>query len=83
MTDKEQLKQLQHDYNAVLATPEGERLIYHIIAMCGVFNSSFTGNSETFFREGKRSIGLKVMSEIETHAQPKLANLLTMYANKK
>jgi hypothetical protein len=34
------------------------------MAEAGIFRSSFTGNSETFFNEGKRSIGLFVLDEL-------------------
>lgn len=44
------------------------KYIWDKIAACGVFDSSFTGEAETtFFREGKRAIGLLMLTEILTH----------------
>ena len=37
------------------------------LSRTGVFKSSFTGNSETFFREGMRNIGIMLMDEIHSH----------------
>ncbi len=44
--------------------PEGQELIWWLLSMAGVFNSSFTGNSETFFREGARLIGLELIHRL-------------------
>lgn len=55
------------DLGAVLAMPEGRRLIFSVIdAKCGTFGASYTGNSETFLREGKRAVGISLMQEIQT-----------------
>jgi hypothetical protein len=53
------------DLEAVLATPAGRRLIYRMLGECGVYRSSFSGNSGSFFQEGKRAIGLWLISEME------------------
>lgn len=84
MTEEQQKeKQLGNDYRAVMNTPEGQRLLRHIVGHCGIYNQSFTGNSETFFREGKRNIGLKILKEVEVYVPDKMGDLLGMYANKK
>lgn len=54
------------DLRKVLSLPEGRRLIWKILAEAGVFRSSFTGNSETFYNEGRRRIGLFILNEIMT-----------------
>lgn len=64
--DREKLKleKDQNDLKWVLSMPQGRRFLYRLLEMCGVYKSSFTGSSETFFLEGQRNIGLKVLAEI-------------------
>lgn len=57
------------DLRKVLNLPEGRRVLWRLLSEAGVFRSSFTGDSETFFNEGKRSIGLTFMGDILA-AQP-------------
>lgn len=52
------------DLNEILALESGKRFIWRYLEKCGVFSSSFTGNSETFFREGERNIGLQLLAEV-------------------
>lgn len=52
------------DLKFLLASDQGRRFIWNMLEKCGVFKSSFTGSSETFFLEGQRNIGLKLMSDI-------------------
>ena len=52
------------DLQEILALPAGKRFIWRYLEKCGVFQSSFTGNSETFFREGERNIGLQLLDEV-------------------
>jgi hypothetical protein len=57
------------DIRRVLGIPEGRRLVWRLMSEAGIFRSSFTGNSETFFREGKRNIGLFILADVMV-AQP-------------
>ena len=49
---------------AVMATREGRRTMWRIFEATGFHSISFTGNSETYFREGKRSVGLSLHTEM-------------------
>lgn len=52
---------------SVLAGKAGRRVMFRIIEeIAGVSSISFTGNSETFYREGRRSVGAELMREIQT-----------------
>jgi hypothetical protein len=42
----------------------GRKFVWRLLDKAGVYRSSFTGNSETFFREGARNLGLMVIAEI-------------------
>lgn len=49
----------------VIVENEDARLwLWGLLEFCGISRSSFTGNSETFFREGARNVGLKVQAEL-------------------
>lgn len=48
----------------VLQTKEGRRYLYELLDFCGMHRGSFTGNSETFYREGMRNVALKIFADI-------------------
>ena len=64
--EKEESRQERelNDVRHVLNSKEGRRFLWRYLGECGMFRTSFTGNSETFFKEGERNIGLKIMSDI-------------------
>lgn len=52
------------DLRFVLNHDQGLRVIWKLLETCGVFKSSFTGSSETYFLEGQRNVGLKLLNDI-------------------
>lgn len=52
------------EFKAILETYGGRSFVWRLLTQCGVFRTSFTGNSTTFFNEGKRQIGLWTLDEI-------------------
>jgi hypothetical protein len=61
LTEAEAAK-LRADFQAVfLGRPEGKRVLSILLNESGVFESSFTGNSRTFYNEGKRDMGLLLL----------------------
>lgn len=56
-----------NDWKWQMSSKQGRRVVWRLLGEAGVFRSSFTGNSETFFREGKRAMGLHMLEEIQTH----------------
>lgn len=52
------------DIKQVLETQSGRNYVWKLLTSCGIYKSSFTGNSTTFFNEGKRSIGLEMLEDI-------------------
>lgn len=57
------------DVREILALPSGRRLFWKYLTECGIFKSSFTGNNTTFFNEGKREVGLRLLNDM-TEAVP-------------
>ncbi|TDY26295.1 hypothetical protein B0G81_6805 [Paraburkholderia sp. BL6665CI2N2] len=51
----------------IMATPDGRAWMWALLGDCGIFRSCFTGNSTTFFNEGKREIGLPIMADLTEH----------------
>lgn len=56
------------DFRAVMETAPGRRLIANMLDFCGFQKSSFTGNSTTFFNEGKREVALELWRRINASA---------------
>lgn len=52
------------DVREVMDLPAGRRLVWRVLGEARIFRSCFTGNSKTFFLEGKRDIGLFILREI-------------------
>ncbi len=63
---KAQLRRLreQEGLKALLSKTGGRNFVWRLLTECGVYHTSFTGDNETFFNEGKRQIGLWVLEEI-------------------
>ncbi len=63
---KAQIRQEQdkEDLRNILLSPGGRRFMWKLLEECGVYKISFTGNSHTFFNEGKRQIGLRLIEDI-------------------
>lgn len=56
--------QIKDDLKHLLRQPQFRRLVYRYLAFTKVFAQVFTGNSETFFNDGKRVVGLKLIDEV-------------------
>ena len=57
-------EQDKEDLHNILLSAGGRRFVWKLLEACGVYKISFTGNSHTFFNEGKRQIGLGLIEEI-------------------
>jgi hypothetical protein len=60
-----------------MSSKQGRRVAARLLAEAGIHRSSFTGNSETFFKEGKRAFGLAIESELTTHCFAEYILMLT------
>ena len=52
------------DFKWIMSDKRGRRFMWRLLEVTGVYRTSFTGNSTTFFNEGMRNVGLIVMNEI-------------------
>ncbi len=68
---KEQKRQLNldkqqqlSDLQKVMATKEGRRFVWRLLDEANIFRSCFTGNSQTFYLEGRREFMLPFYQDI-------------------
>lgn len=61
---RERKLQDESDTVAVMSTRSGRRLVWRIYNGSGFLSQSFTGNSMTFFKEGRRSVGKQLYDEL-------------------
>lgn len=64
------------DLRFVMGVPQGRRVLFRILDRCGVYRSSFTGNSQTYFNEGERNIGLYVLSEMTEAKEERIFQMM-------
>lgn len=48
----------------VVSSKHGRKFYWRLLTMCHLFETSFTGNNTTFFKEGERNIGLCLMRDL-------------------
>lgn len=58
-------KNLLRDYHETFKTPHGNRVLNDLLSQCLVFQSTYRKNSESFYLEGKRSVGLYLFQMVE------------------
>lgn len=66
----------EDDFKWLMSNKRGRRIVWRLLERTGVYRSSFTGNSETFFREGMRNVGLMLMAQINTICPGHYATML-------
>jgi len=54
----------KNDFATMMEIPACRRYMWHLMDYCKVFHSCFTGDNKTFYREGRRDVGLKVFDDI-------------------
>ena len=51
---------------AIMSTADGREWMWNHLAVCGVFQSTYaTDTHDTAFNEGRRSIGLRLMADLQ------------------
>lgn len=71
------------DFKFVMSDKRGRRFMWRLLDRAGVFRSSFTGNSETFFREGMRNIGLMYVGELNEHCPERYLQMVNEHKEAK
>lgn len=66
-SDEEKRRQREQelsDLKWLMGNKQGRRFMWRLLETAGVFRTSFTGNSTTFFNEGMRNMGLKQLNDV-------------------
>lgn len=55
------------DYQQVFNTPAGEKVLHHLMKVCGIMQTSVVvGDTQgTAFNEGKRSVAIHILSQLK------------------
>lgn len=64
------------DIRELIELPAFRRYLRRYLSLTHVFQTTFTGNSETFFREGQRSVGTTMFGEFHLAAPSRFAELM-------
>lgn len=56
----------RQDLEKVLATPEGRRVLWSIIAGCNIFHAITQTNAQMYLYQGAKNVGLKLIDQIES-----------------
>ena len=65
----------------VFDTDAGKRVFWWLLGQTHLYQTSFTGNSLTYFKEGERQVGLKLLGKI-VEARPLGLHDLIMFKRK-
>ena len=52
--------ELKNDIRSIAGTPAGRRFLWWLLSITGPHLPSYTGNSDTYFNEGRRAVGLEI-----------------------
>jgi len=71
--EQEELRQLLED-------KKFRKFVWKVLSECGVYQEAFTGNSHTFYNEGKRKIGVWLIAQLissspKSYVQLQLENI--------
>lgn len=61
---KKKIEREDNDLKKLLVVVEFRRFIWRLLTFTGMYKTSFTGNSTTFFNEGKRQVGLFILGAV-------------------
>lgn len=75
---KQQLEAEQYraDWQAVMATGAGRRLLGGIINQCGIYSGGHIGNAEIHYRAGRRDVGLELMRDMTAFCHDQYIQML-------
>lgn len=77
-TEKNKLIRAQEleDIRALLQLPEGIRFFKRLFTLARIWSTTFTGNSQTFFLEGQRNLGLIIYSDVAEASPEKILSII-------
>lgn len=79
--EKHARQEEREDVKWLMKSRQGRRIAWRLLELTGVFRSSFTGNNETFFREGMRNVGLVLMAQINEACPDQYTTMVQEHRN--
>lgn len=55
------------DFKWLMSEERGRRFVWDLLDRAGIYRTSMTGNSQTFFNEGRREFGLYIMALVNEY----------------
>ena len=74
--DENERDQQLADIKSIISRPDGMRFFRRLMGAGRVFQTTFTGNSQTYFLEGHRNLVLQFFNDIVEAAPGKIAELM-------
>ena len=65
----------------ILANQDAREWLWDLMGFTGLNKTSFTGNSQTFFLEGQRNVGLKIQADIVKHSPESMVAMMKEHAD--
>lgn len=65
------------DFKWLMSHAQGRRFVWRLLEKAGMYRTSFTGNSETFFREGQRNFGIMLTVLANEHCPEQYALMVS------
>lgn len=64
------------DFKWLMSNKRGRRFVWRLLERTGVFRTSFTGTSATYFNEGQRNVGLMLIAQVNDCCPDAYAQML-------
>ena len=74
--DKKEHSALMGNYREAWKIKATRTMVWDILGQCGIYNSAFTGNSQTFYLEGKKDVGLFILERLQEMDSKSYARLI-------
>lgn len=69
---REDDQRVKDDYATVMSTEGGRRFMFRLLESTGLYRTSFTGNATTYFNEGMRNVGLRILADLQDYCPEQL-----------
>jgi len=70
------LESQHEDMRWLMGHAQGRRVVWRMLEQAGIYRDSFTGNSTTFYNEGRRAMGLFVLEQVMAACPEKFAVMM-------
>jgi hypothetical protein len=64
MSEESEKQQAREDLAAILNLAAGKRFVFWLLEHCGIYRLSYDGENALAFNEGQRSVGLRLIGEM-------------------